>query len=175
MATEVPDLAVALAVLRVARGWSQADVAEASGVRASSISDYEQGKKVPELRTLQKILLAMGYPLSAIDGAETFVSHLRQRKLDLEGETGERDSGPELGSRTSAAARWELEVACIDAGRAVTGLLRAALRSLGAGASPSEASGAESDVDMTEIYAILSRRYETGETDVAARHNELEP
>jgi hypothetical protein len=31
------------------------------------------------------------------------------------------------------------------------------------------------EVDMDEVYEILSRRYETGETDVAARHNELEP
>jgi len=28
---------------------------------------------------------------------------------------------------------------------------------------------------MTEIYAILSRRFDTGETDVAARHNEHQP
>ena len=31
------------------------------------------------------------------------------------------------------------------------------------------------EVDMDEVYEILSRRYTTGETDVAARHNELEP
>jgi transcriptional regulator with XRE-family HTH domain len=173
MATEVPDLAVALAVLRVMRGLSQEDVAKPSGVRVSSISEYERGKKVPELRTLQKILPAMGYPLSAIDEAETFVSRFRQR-LEQEGEPGERDSGPER-PRTSLTARWDLEVACVDVGRAVTGLLRAALRSLGAGASPSEASGAESNVDMDEVYEILSRRYDSGDSDVAARHNELEP
>lgn len=28
---------------------------------------------------------------------------------------------------------------------------------------------------MAAIYAILSERYETGETDVAARHNEHQP
>jgi hypothetical protein len=31
------------------------------------------------------------------------------------------------------------------------------------------------EVDMSAVYEILSRRYDTGETDVAARHNELEP
>jgi hypothetical protein len=66
-------------------------------------------------------------------------------------------------------------VACIDAGRAVTGLLRAALRSLGAGASPSQASGAQSNVDMTEIYDILSERFDSGDSEVAARHNEHQP
>jgi hypothetical protein len=34
------DLALALAVLRVIRGWTQEELANASGVRASSISDY---------------------------------------------------------------------------------------------------------------------------------------
>lgn len=29
--------------------------------------------------------------------------------------------------------------------------------------------------DMTKIYEILSRRYEGGESDIAERHNELQP
>jgi predicted DNA-binding antitoxin AbrB/MazE fold protein len=33
----------------------------------------------------------------------------------------------------------------------------------------------DQQIDMTEVYEILSRRYDTGETDIAARHNELEP
>ena len=33
----------------------------------------------------------------------------------------------------------------------------------------------DQEIDMSEVYEILSRRYDTGETDIAARHNELEP
>jgi predicted DNA-binding antitoxin AbrB/MazE fold protein len=32
-----------------------------------------------------------------------------------------------------------------------------------------------SDADMVSIYEILSRRFDSGETDVAARHNEHQP
>jgi transcriptional regulator with XRE-family HTH domain len=85
------DLPVALSVLRVVRGWTQEDLAEASGVRASSLSDYERGKKVPDLRTLQKLVPAMGYPLAAIDEAEIFIYRIRLRKLALEGETATLD------------------------------------------------------------------------------------
>jgi len=32
-----------------------------------------------------------------------------------------------------------------------------------------------SDAELDELYAILSERYESGESDVAARHNEHQP
>lgn len=73
------ELGVALAVLRVVRGWSQHDLAEASGVRASSISNYERAKTLPEMRTLSRIVAAMGYPLSALDEARTFVYSVRMQ------------------------------------------------------------------------------------------------
>jgi predicted DNA-binding antitoxin AbrB/MazE fold protein len=33
----------------------------------------------------------------------------------------------------------------------------------------------EADAGLEEIYTILSERYDSGETDVAARHNEHQP
>jgi predicted DNA-binding antitoxin AbrB/MazE fold protein len=31
------------------------------------------------------------------------------------------------------------------------------------------------DADMAEIYEVMSRRFDSGESDVAARHNEHQP
>jgi transcriptional regulator with XRE-family HTH domain len=38
------ELSLALVVLRDVRGWTQEILAEASGIRVSSLSDYERGK-----------------------------------------------------------------------------------------------------------------------------------
>jgi predicted DNA-binding antitoxin AbrB/MazE fold protein len=39
----------------------------------------------------------------------------------------------------------------------------------------SEPCGTESDNGLDEIYAILSKRFNSGDSDVAARHNEHQP
>jgi transcriptional regulator with XRE-family HTH domain len=185
MATEIPDLAVALSVLRVVRGWSQEDLAKASGIRVSSLSQYERSKKIPELVSLRKVVGAMGYPLSAIEEAQNFVYRIRQRR----GEIGDEASGaseveaqiPELGAGAPATVRWEIEQVAAGGGRLVTRLLRLLLLLVArlwatrdAGASEGLRS-AQPEVDMTEVYAILSQRFESGETDVAARHDEHQP
>ncbi|MDP9121245.1 MAG: helix-turn-helix transcriptional regulator [Acidobacteriota bacterium] len=71
------DLPIAITILRNIRGFTQGDLARASDIRNSSISDYERGRKVPELRTLEALLSAMGYPLAAVDEAQAFVQALR--------------------------------------------------------------------------------------------------
>lgn len=71
------ELGAALAVLRVVRGWSQQDLALASGVPASSISNYERAKTLPALRTLSRLVGAMGFPLAALDEAKTFIYSVR--------------------------------------------------------------------------------------------------
>ncbi len=77
------ELGVALNILRIIRGMTQDELAEASGLRSASISNYERGVNVPELSTLRRILAAMNYPLSAIDLTEDFVR--RMRSGDIEG------------------------------------------------------------------------------------------
>lgn len=70
------DLRIALAVLRVARGWNQDELAKASGVRNNLLSDYERGKKTPGIRNLRKLVNGMGYRISAIEEAERFLHRL---------------------------------------------------------------------------------------------------
>jgi transcriptional regulator with XRE-family HTH domain len=58
----VPALSTALTVLRAIRGWSAAELAAAAGVRRSSIVDYEGGRKLPSLPTLQRLVAVLGFP-----------------------------------------------------------------------------------------------------------------
>ena len=77
MASEPGDFSVALSILRISRGWSQDQVARAAGVTNSALSEYERGKKMPELKSLRKIVTALGYELSAIERTESFLRELR--------------------------------------------------------------------------------------------------
>src|SRR4051812_45561738 len=72
MAEETP-VGVALAVLRIIRGWSQGELAAASGVRPGSLSDYERGKMNPSFKVVSRLIAAMGFPLSMLDRTIDFV------------------------------------------------------------------------------------------------------
>ena len=109
------ELGTLLAVLRIVRGWNQEELARASGLRSGTISDYERGKMVPGLNTLQRLLGAMGYPLSALDQSRVFVDALRSG-CPVE-ELGEHPQGP-------AALRREVEQVSAEAGRVVSRLTR---------------------------------------------------
>jgi transcriptional regulator with XRE-family HTH domain len=63
-----------IAVLRIIRHWSQAELAKAAGVRPSTISDLERGKKKPSPKMVARLASAMGYPPSQIDRTLAFVS-----------------------------------------------------------------------------------------------------
>lgn len=59
-----PDrLGLALRYLRNQRNLRQRDVAERAGITGSMLSGYENGKKLPALGSLDKILQAMGSTL----------------------------------------------------------------------------------------------------------------
>jgi transcriptional regulator with XRE-family HTH domain len=75
------DLALSLTLLRLSRGWNQDTLAKASGVTNSALSEYERGKKTPELKTLFKIVSALGYSLSALERSAGFLAELRAESL----------------------------------------------------------------------------------------------
>jgi tetratricopeptide (TPR) repeat protein/transcriptional regulator with XRE-family HTH domain len=116
-----PDFGLSLAVLRVGRGWSQADLARASGVPASSISQYESGKKLPELASLMRILSAMDYGFSDLDRARMFLleSHLRR---------GSAEAWPKVEAGTcghSGSLAQQIASMASEAGAAVSRLMEA--------------------------------------------------
>jgi transcriptional regulator with XRE-family HTH domain len=82
------SLGVALSLLRIISGLNQKELAESSGIRSSSISDYEQGRKMPELSTLQRLLAPMGLTLAALDHARVFMHQVRLEPLPEEMEPG---------------------------------------------------------------------------------------
>lgn len=71
------DLGRRLAILREARDLSQAELARKAGITASSLSQYEAGKRMPEVATLFRILAALGYGLAALDWTGEFCLGLR--------------------------------------------------------------------------------------------------
>jgi transcriptional regulator with XRE-family HTH domain len=77
MSVEPGDFSLALSILRISRGWSQDQVAKAAGITNSALSEYERGKKMPELKSVRKIVTALGYELSAIERAEEFLRELK--------------------------------------------------------------------------------------------------
>jgi XRE family transcriptional regulator, regulator of sulfur utilization len=75
------DLGRKISILRISRGWSQDRLAQAAGITSSALSEYERGKKIPELKSLRKITSALGYSLSALDRTEDFLRELQTESL----------------------------------------------------------------------------------------------
>jgi transcriptional regulator with XRE-family HTH domain len=129
------DLAVTLSILRIIRRWSQSELAEAAGVTNSAISDYERGKVDPQTQTLQKLVRALGLPLSALDQTQAFIQMIRAQ-MDT-GESGEVDGSSPLFSNASAlspqerAMRAEIAQIASEGGRFASRLIRLMLELLG--------------------------------------------
>jgi transcriptional regulator with XRE-family HTH domain len=100
------DLAVTISILRNIRRWSQSELAETAGVTNSAISDYERGKVDPQTQTLQKLIRALGLPLSALDQTQAFIQTIRAQ-MDSSGDDSE---GRQLFSNASAVSPKEREL-----------------------------------------------------------------
>jgi transcriptional regulator with XRE-family HTH domain len=57
---------------RTARGLTQVQLAEISGVEQSNISAIENGRRAPNAETLHRLLLGCGFTLSATAGHRSF-------------------------------------------------------------------------------------------------------
>lgn len=76
----IEDVGTVIHVLRVIQDLSQGQLAEAAGVRNSSISNYERGKAVPKLETLQKLAQGLGLELSALEETQHFIRRMRAQR-----------------------------------------------------------------------------------------------
>ncbi len=104
------DLAVTLSILRIVRRWSQSELAEAAGVTNSAISDYERGKVDPQTQTLQKLVRALGLPLSALDQTQAFIQIIRAQMNMGDSQLGPGESGSQPFSNAAALSPKEREV-----------------------------------------------------------------
>jgi transcriptional regulator with XRE-family HTH domain len=71
------DVRLALGVLRLLRGWTQAEMAAAAGVHKSLLSLYEQGKTVPTPKTLGRLIAAVELPPASFDSVVSLVRLIR--------------------------------------------------------------------------------------------------
>ncbi len=85
------DVRTFIAFLRLLRGWTQADLADALGLTAGAISRYETGDVVPDRETLEEVALAVGLPLSMLD--RVFLAVAAARSAVASASRSER-SGP---------------------------------------------------------------------------------
>ncbi len=125
------DLAVTLSILRIVRRWSQSELAEAAGVTNSAISDYERGKVDPQTQTLQKLIRALGLPLSALDQTQAFIQMIRAQ-MSESGEAGDSASfsgAPEI-SPGERELRAEIALIASEGGRFASRLTRTVLELL---------------------------------------------
>lgn len=129
MPRETADLSLTLAILRLSRGWSQDQVARAAGLTNSAISEYERGRKVPELKNVRKIVAALGYRLSAIERTEDFLADLRAEGLveareDAEGELALAPvAAAELAEAEPPPLRQRARRVAAQVGQAATGFV----------------------------------------------------
>ena len=115
------DLAPAVTLLRALRGWSQKELADASGVDKSQISRYELGREAPSRRTQERLAAAVGLPPFLLDPMVAFVRRLRealeghtpatQPSSEAEGLTPETQQAVlEALNRAASQARAELKI-----------------------------------------------------------------
>jgi transcriptional regulator with XRE-family HTH domain len=74
----ISDLNLALVCLRVARGWSQKQLALAAGVSANLLSDYERGRKRLHREKLERLVGKLGMGREAVEEALSFVGRIRR-------------------------------------------------------------------------------------------------
>ena len=127
---EDEELDVMLVILRSALRWKQNDLAEASGIGNSSISDYERKKKVPGRKNLRKLLEAMGYRSGALEYTRRFLHELRTAQRLQEGESGPAavaHDGTDRAATAETALLARVDQVSTEAGRAAESIVRLAL------------------------------------------------
>jgi DNA-binding XRE family transcriptional regulator len=72
------ELGDVLAVLRIARGMRQEELAQACEIRRETVSDYERGKIIPGINTVHSFLRAMGYSFESLDHARGMLAALHR-------------------------------------------------------------------------------------------------
>jgi transcriptional regulator with XRE-family HTH domain len=118
------DVARAITLLRVVRGWTQDDLAKASRVSPSAISAYERGHKIPGLAILGRLIRAMEFPLSAIDHTRNYITSLMAGTFVL---APPAVASPFVPPTSSSAVAREIDQAAAEFGRAAAQSMRIAL------------------------------------------------
>jgi transcriptional regulator with XRE-family HTH domain len=132
---EEPEWGEALAMLRIACGWTQSRLADAVGIGHSTVSYYESGKGAP-LAVLRQMVAAMGCPAYLLDRARALVRWARAARQLYRQPAGDVAAAyVEAMAGAAGAAREEL------AGRALAAVLGVPGTKGGLGPSPESSAG----------------------------------
>lgn len=99
-----------IAVLRASLDLTQSDLARLSGVKRSSISQYECGKSAPDAATLERLLVAMRFQWSALDLGSWFIDLLHLDCRLAEGEEIEGARPQPLVTASALATRLSTDL-----------------------------------------------------------------
>jgi transcriptional regulator with XRE-family HTH domain len=138
------DVKVFIAFLRMLRGWTQAELAEALELTAGAVSRYETGNVVPDRETLEDIALAVGLPLRMLDRTFFCIASARAA-VASEREPADRDRRFSAITRELASGLFDL--ACFAAATVLADLPDL---SFGPWASPSPFMGSEDSEEEPE-------------------------
>lgn len=119
------DMKVAVAFLRLLRGWTQTELAEAAGLSASAISRYESGDIIPTRSALEDLAVAVGLPLRMLDRVLAWLSATRAAVISR--------ANPADPDRLADAALAELTAGLLDLLTSATTAILADLPDLGIG------------------------------------------
>ena len=67
-------LGIRIAILRISKGWSQAELARRIGISASAVGMYEQGRREPSLGLLVRLAQELGVTTDYLLTGETLHS-----------------------------------------------------------------------------------------------------
>ena len=132
-----PPLSLALDFLRTRQGWTQKKLAEATGIPANLISDYERGRKTLSRERLESMVAVMGLRSKAVDSALDFLQKTRP---------GSGEAGP------PSAQSQRIEAVAAESGRMMAGFTRSLLGMLTA-----EACALEARQQSRALWARLKR------------------
>ncbi|HTG37151.1 MAG TPA: helix-turn-helix transcriptional regulator [Thermoanaerobaculia bacterium] len=132
-----PPLSLALDFLRTRQGWTQKKLAEATGIPANLISDYERGRKTLSRERLESMVAVMGLRSKAVDSALDFLQKTRP---------GFGEAGP------PSAQSQRIEAVAAESGRMMAGFTRSLLGMLTA-----EACALEARQQARALWARLKR------------------
>jgi transcriptional regulator with XRE-family HTH domain len=139
MARKIPPLpSLALDILRTREGWTQKELAEATGISANLISDYERGRKKLSRERLDSLVEVMGLqPAKAVSSAMRFLQ---------EGEVRADPNPPSPESQY-------IEAVAAESGRLMSGFTRSLLTLL-----TSQGQALEARRQARALWVRLKRR-----------------